>query len=286
MIPVEFNLCNSDQFSQYVRFYNESMKESRFYYDDVRLTSALSRIDANLSITYRAISHCQIQAQFDIEKWIERVNAKSLSVSEQKSDPVIIDPEETQKCESENEFQRDSEVEMESEDSESDSEVVSFADSDEETVSKVSPRQSPKRSSRKSPTGVCRMCTYFHEGDCTRPPIDIQSMIDETRDILNIVEKSDSLEAIALMINLFQYYTDNSKVLSALFRSHSKFLNTVDSKIRDLEKDIRAYLDREDISQEEKAKLKYRYDAAVIKPRQCIEKVRKYLNQGKKGRVV
>jgi hypothetical protein len=111
-------------------------------------------------------------------------------------------------------------------------------------------------------------------------------MIDETRDILNIVEKSDSLEAIALMINLFQYYTDNSKVLSALFRSHSKFLNTVDSKIRDLEKDIRAYLDREDISQEEKAKLKYRYDAAVIKPRQCIEKVRKYLNQGKKGRVV
>jgi hypothetical protein len=274
LIPVEFESCDSEQFSEYIRFYNDSMTGTRFHYEPERLTRAIEMIDPCLSITYRSISHCQIQSQFDIDRWVARVN----NVCEASSSEEHTESEDLQTQESPSDVDFGSESESEASSIEEDEDSVKSPK--KRTVAKTPPakKQPAKKPSKKLSTGACRKCTFFHQGKCTYPPCDYHPLVKEIRERIDIISKTSTpLNRIPLVIQLFQYISGNENEFSSVLRSSVKFLRTVDGKISELKQEIKDYLERSSVPSEEKSQIKYDYDAAIVIPQQCLFQAKGYL---------
>lgn len=70
--PVRFVRCNKEEFIGYIEYFNAKMTGTDLYYPD--LSHIFDRIRDDLSITYRAINHCHVNAGYDIEKLVDIVN--------------------------------------------------------------------------------------------------------------------------------------------------------------------------------------------------------------------
>jgi ankyrin repeat protein len=69
---LKFNRCDREEFIEYIRYFNEKMVDTEFYHEPSLLEKLVIRKD--LSITYRAINHCHIQAGYDIPQLIDIIN--------------------------------------------------------------------------------------------------------------------------------------------------------------------------------------------------------------------
>lgn len=72
---IEFKMCDKDEFSRYIRVFNDRVKNPKIKYSEERLNECINRINPNLSITYRNIQICQTRAAYDISTLVDYVNS-------------------------------------------------------------------------------------------------------------------------------------------------------------------------------------------------------------------
>src|SRR5204863_3510527 len=52
--PLKFERCNTNEFKEYIRYFNKQLIDTSLYYDEYFLEDMLLQVNDSLSITYRA----------------------------------------------------------------------------------------------------------------------------------------------------------------------------------------------------------------------------------------
>lgn len=71
---IDFKECQKPEIIKFLRVFNERLRNTRYYYDEVRLNLILRRINDDIKITYRDISICTNKARYDIEQLVYFMN--------------------------------------------------------------------------------------------------------------------------------------------------------------------------------------------------------------------
>lgn len=73
-INVEYKECEIDEIKKYVKYINESIKNTNLYVSDNELNNLLNKLKSDIKITYRKIFHLLISVHYDIRKLINQIN--------------------------------------------------------------------------------------------------------------------------------------------------------------------------------------------------------------------
>lgn len=73
--PLTFKPCDKNELIGYIRYHNNLMKGSRFYYSDEQLDQLLPTIKHNLRVPYRLLTRTMMICANKIEAYIEKMNS-------------------------------------------------------------------------------------------------------------------------------------------------------------------------------------------------------------------
>src|SRR5206468_1573277 len=74
-----FNRCNKIELIDYLKFYNNQLIDTEFYYDEDRFLHYINKLN-NVNIPYRDLHHISILSRYDIESIVDKINNYSETI--------------------------------------------------------------------------------------------------------------------------------------------------------------------------------------------------------------
>jgi ankyrin repeat protein len=86
--PIRFDRCDREELIKFIKFFNAKMLGTSMYYEEI--DSLISNIKDHISLTYRSVRHCHVNAGYNLEKFIEFINEYEPEMSPRIEDMKIV----------------------------------------------------------------------------------------------------------------------------------------------------------------------------------------------------